>query len=161
MVAEDLHAWLCVWVVGRLEAEFGYAWKGRTQQLIASEGKQNKKNHTYHCQRRENSSVFQCNCCTNKHEFHHLCQCSQLPPPATKPIIMSRFRFTEFGEELVKDAHEISESEAVVGNHALDLMELGQMGGIQGFVSEHPVDGEVLDWRELLLRKEVKIRWSS
>lgn len=34
MVAEDLHAWLCVWVVGRLEAEFGYAWKGRTQLLM-------------------------------------------------------------------------------------------------------------------------------
>lgn len=74
---------------------------------------------------------------------------------------MSRFRFTEFGEELVKDAHEIPESEAVVGNHALDLMELGQVGGIQGFVSEHPVDGEVLDWSELLLRDEVKIIWSS
>lgn len=125
MVAEDLHAWLCVWVVGRLEAEFGYAWKGRIQLLIASEGKEDKKNIIM------------------------------------LPIIMSIFRFTEFGEELVKDAHEISESEAVVGDHALDLMELGQMGGIQGFVSEHPVDGEILDWRELLLRKEVKIRWSS
>lgn len=124
MVAEDLHAWLCVWVVGRLEAEFGYAWKGRIQLLIASEGKQNMGRQT-------------------------------------KPIVMSIFRFTEFGEELVKDAHEISESEAVVGDHALDLMELGQMGGIQGFVSEHPVDGEILDRRELLLRKEVKIRWSS
>lgn len=58
---------------------------------------------------------------------------------------------TEFGEELVKDAHEISESEAVVGDHALDLVELCQMGGVQGFVSEHPVDGEILDRRELLL----------
>lgn len=31
MVAEDLHAWLCVGVISRLEAEFGYAWKGRKQ----------------------------------------------------------------------------------------------------------------------------------
>lgn len=65
---------------------------------------------------------------------------------------MRRLGFTEFGEELVKDAHEISESEAVVGNHALNLVELGQMGGVQGFVSEHPVDGEILDWCELLLQ---------
>lgn len=65
---------------------------------------------------------------------------------------MSRLGFTEFGEELVEDAHEITESEAVVGNHALDLVELGQMGGVQGFVSEHPVNGEILDRRELLLR---------
>lgn len=60
---------------------------------------------------------------------------------------------TEFGEELVKNAHEISESEAVVGDHSLDLVELGQMGGVQGFVSEHPVDWEILDRCELLLRE--------
>lgn len=47
-----------------------------------------------------------------------------------KSGIMSRLGFTEFGEELVEDAHEISESEAVVGDHALDLMELRQVGGV-------------------------------
>lgn len=52
----------------------------------------------------------------------------------------------------MEDPHQVSQSEAVVGDHALDLVELGQVGGVQGFVPEHPVDGEILDRRELLLQ---------
>lgn len=51
----------------------------------------------------------------------------------------------------MEDAHEVSQCESVVGHHALYLMELGQVGGVQGLVPEHPVDGEILDGGELLL----------
>lgn len=43
MVAEDLHTWLCVRVISRFEAEFGYAWKETIQQLVKSKGKLNAK----------------------------------------------------------------------------------------------------------------------
>lgn len=34
MVAEDLHAGLCVGVVGWLEAQFGDAWKGKKYNVV-------------------------------------------------------------------------------------------------------------------------------
>lgn len=36
----------------------------------------------------------------------------------------------------------------MVSHHALDLVELGQVCGVQGLVSEHAINGEVLGWRE-------------
>lgn len=52
----------------------------------------------------------------------------------------------------MEDAHEVSESEAVVSHHTLDLVELGQVSGVQSLIPEHPVDGEVLHRRELGLK---------
>lgn len=54
----------------------------------------------------------------------------------------------------MQDAHEVSQRESVVGHHTLYLVELCQMGGVQGLVPEHPVDGEILDGGELLLVDE-------
>lgn len=47
------------------------------------------------------------------------------------------------GEKDLHKADEAAEGEAEVGNDALDLMELGQMGGVDGLVAEDAVDGEV------------------
>ena len=60
---------------------------------------------------------------------------------------------TELGEELVQDAHKVPQCQAAVCHHALDLVELRQVGGVQGLVTEHPVDGEVLHRCELLLER--------
>lgn len=54
----------------------------------------------------------------------------------------------------MQDAHEVAQRESIVGHHALDVVELGQVGGIQGLVPEHPVDGEVFDGAEFLLGDE-------
>lgn len=67
---------------------------------------------------------------------------------------MSRCSVTKFGEELMKDTHKVSQSEVIVGHHTLYLMELRQMGGIQGLIPEYPVNGEILDGSELFLRDE-------
>lgn len=47
------------------------------------------------------------------------------------------------GEEDLHEADEPAEGEAEVGDDALDLVELGQMGGVDGLVAEDAVDGEV------------------
>lgn len=39
----------------------------------------------------------------------------------------------------------------MVSHHAFDLVELGQVRGVQRLVAEHAIDGKVLDWREGLL----------
>lgn len=49
----------------------------------------------------------------------------------------------QFREEIFQEPHEPAEREAEVGNDTLDLVELGQMGGIDGLVAEDTVDGEV------------------
>lgn len=54
----------------------------------------------------------------------------------------------------MQDTHEVSQRESIVGHHALYLVELGQMGRIQGLVPEHPVDGEIFDGGEFLLVDE-------
>lgn len=54
----------------------------------------------------------------------------------------------------MQDAHEVSQRKPVVSHHTLYLVELGQMGGVQGLVPEHAVDGEILDGGELLLVDE-------
>lgn len=59
----------------------------------------------------------------------------------------------------MQGAHEVPQRQPVVGHHTFYLVELGQMGGVQGLVPEHPVDGEILDGGELLLvRKEWTMR---
>lgn len=42
----------------------------------------------------------------------------------------------------------MAQGEAMVSHNTLDLVELGQVSGIQGFIPEHTVDGEVLGWCE-------------
>ena len=57
----------------------------------------------------------------------------------------------------MQQSHEVSESEVVVCHHPLDLVKLRQVGGVQGLVAEHSIDGEVLDGSEgLLLPKLVQ-----
>lgn len=56
----------------------------------------------------------------------------------------------------MQDAHEVSQSQAVVGHHPLDLVELGQVSGVQRLVPEHPVDGEIFDGGEPLLVQQVR-----
>jgi len=46
-------------------------------------------------------------------------------------------------EKLRDDSNQISECEIVVSNEPFNLVEFSQMGGVQGFISEHPVDREV------------------
>lgn len=55
---------------------------------------------------------------------------------------------TQLGEELPQNAHEVAQGEAVICHHALDLVELSQVRGVQGLIPEYAVDGEVLDRRE-------------
>lgn len=45
----------------------------------------------------------------------------------------------------------MAQGEAVVSYNTLDLVELGQVCGVQGLISEHTVNGEVLGWCEGLL----------
>lgn len=47
------------------------------------------------------------------------------------------------GEEHLHEAYETAEGEAEVGDDALDLVELGQMGGVDGLIAKDAVDGEV------------------
>ena len=44
---------------------------------------------------------------------------------------------------------EVPEGETDAGHNALNLMELGQVGGVQRFVAEHAVDAEQLHRLEL------------
>lgn len=60
---------------------------------------------------------------------------------------------TQFGEELAEGAHEVAQGEPPVGHDALDLVELGQVRGVQALVAEHAVDGEIFHGGELLLRE--------
>ena len=63
-------------------------------------------------------------------------------------------RPTEFFEEGVEQADEISERESAVGHQPLDLVELSQVSGVQRLVPEHTVDGEVLGGLELSLQSD-------
>lgn len=51
----------------------------------------------------------------------------------------------------MKQPHEVAKCEVVVSDHALNLVKLRQVGGIQGLVPEDAINGEVFDGRELLL----------
>ena len=50
---------------------------------------------------------------------------------------------THFREEDLHEADEAAQSQAVIGNDAFDLVELGEVGGVDGLVAEDAVDGEV------------------
>jgi len=50
----------------------------------------------------------------------------------------------------------MAETEIPIRNHALNLMELCQMGGIQIFISEDAIDGEQLGGFEPLLGQFVE-----
>jgi len=47
-------------------------------------------------------------------------------------------------EKVLQEPHSITQTQVVFRNHALDLVELGQMRCVDGFVAEDAVDGEVL-----------------
>lgn len=47
-------------------------------------------------------------------------------------------------EEFVEHPDEVAQAEVPVGDDALDLVELCQVGGVQRLVAEDAVDGEVL-----------------
>ena len=63
--------------------------------------------------------------------------------------------FTHLCEELVEYPHEVTKGQIIVCNHALYLVELSQVSCIQSFIPKHPVDGEILDRRELFLLTEL------
>jgi hypothetical protein len=52
-------------------------------------------------------------------------------------------RDTHAGEEVLEEALEAAERQTKVCDDAFDLVELGEMGGVDGFVAEDAVDGEV------------------
>lgn len=56
----------------------------------------------------------------------------------------AQVREAEPREEGREDAHQVAEREAAVDDHALDLVELGQVRRVQVLVPEHAVDREVL-----------------
>jgi hypothetical protein len=49
----------------------------------------------------------------------------------------------EFGEEGADYAHEHGQGRSLLSDDSFDLAELGQMGSVEGFVSENFVDAEV------------------
>ena len=53
-------------------------------------------------------------------------------------IMDAHFRKKDFHE-----TDEAAECEAEIGNNAFYLVELGEMGGVDAFVAEYAVDGEV------------------
>lgn len=69
--------------------------------------------------------------------------------PPTPPTLARLL--TQLGEELPQDTHEVAQREAVVSHDTLDLVELGQVSGIQGLIPEHSIDGEVFGRSEGLL----------
>ena len=52
----------------------------------------------------------------------------------------SQVAHAKFFEELSEYAQQIAKSYAHVGQNAFDLMKLGQMCGVQSFISEHFID---------------------
>ena len=63
--------------------------------------------------------------------------------------------FTHLCEKLVEYPHEVTKGQIIVCDHALYLVELGQVSRIQSLVPKHPVDGEILDGHELFLLTEL------
>src|SRR5690606_17858723 len=49
--------------------------------------------------------------------------------------------YAHLGEEGAHEANQIAKREIPVGNNALNLVELSEMGGVNGFVAEDTVDG--------------------
>ena len=63
---------------------------------------------------------------------------------------------TQSTEELVEHANEVTEVEVLVSHHTLNLVELSKVGGIQGLIAKHPVNGEVFGGSESLLSELVE-----
>lgn len=55
----------------------------------------------------------------------------------------AQVRETHVGEEVFQEAHQATEGETKVGDYTFDLVELGEMGCVDCFVTEDTVDGEV------------------
>ena len=58
----------------------------------------------------------------------------------------------------------MSKTDVLINNKALDLMELSQMSGVEGFIAEDSIDWKIFHWFEAarpfcLLRKFVKHLW--
>ena len=90
---------------------------------------------------------------------------STQPPPSSYNLASyKRFSFlgntkqhstsvthTHLCEELVEYPHEVTKGQIIVCDHALNLVELGQVSRIQSLVPKHSIDREILDRRELFL----------
>lgn len=50
---------------------------------------------------------------------------------------------THLAEEVLEEAHQAAERKTKVGDDALNLVELGQMGSIDGLIAEDTINGEV------------------
>lgn len=61
-------------------------------------------------------------------------------------------RLTQFLEELIEHAHEVSQSDIVVGHHTLYLVKLSKVCSIQRLITKHTIDREPLHWSEFFLR---------
>ena len=70
----------------------------------------------------------------------------------------AQFRDAQLLEERVNDAFQIAQRQIPVGDQTFDLMELGQMRGVQRFVSEHTVDGEQFGGSEFTLKNRRKFK---
>lgn len=69
---------------------------------------------------------------------------------------------TQFDEELMQNPHQVTQRQAIICHHALDLMELCQVSGVQRLVAKHTVYREVLHWCELLLNdRETRNSWMT
>ena len=60
---------------------------------------------------------------------------------------------TEFSEELVQHADQVSQRQVAVRDQPFELVELGQVRRVEVFVAEDAVDGEELGRLELLLQQ--------
>ena len=60
---------------------------------------------------------------------------------------------TEFSEELVQHADQVSQRQVAVRDQPFELVELGQVRRVEVFVAEYAVDGEELGRLELLLQQ--------
>ena len=58
---------------------------------------------------------------------------------------------TNFGKEGLHDAKKMAKTDVTVTDNTLNLVELSQVSGIEGLVSEDSVNGEVLHGLEFLL----------
>lgn len=50
---------------------------------------------------------------------------------------------SHFSEKYLHESNQPAQREAKIRNHAFHLVEFSQMRGIDGFIAENPVDGEV------------------
>ena len=68
---------------------------------------------------------------------------------------------TEFSEELVQHADQVSQRQVAVRDQPFELVELGQVRRVEVFVAEYAVDGEELGRLELLLQQMNTTQWNN